>query len=75
MDLTGISLDTASVMAGAVMVVSAYGAIWAINKVIGVFKKQYFVNSPNNEKVINEFLIVLLGCLLMIFLSFLWIPH
>ena len=39
MDLSGISLDTATVLTGAGLVVAAYGAIWAINKVIGVFKK------------------------------------
>ena len=37
--LTGVTLDTATVLTGAGLVVSAYGAIWAINKVIGVFKK------------------------------------
>ena len=39
MDLSQISLDTATVLAAAGLVLAAYGAIWAINKVIGVFKK------------------------------------
>ena len=39
MDFSGISLDTASVLAAAGVVLAAYGAIWAINKVISVFKK------------------------------------
>ena len=39
MDLTGITLDTTTVLAAAGLVLAAYGAIWAINKVIGVFKK------------------------------------
>lgn len=37
--LTGITLDTATVLAGAALVVAAYGALWAINKVIAIFKK------------------------------------
>lgn len=37
--LTGITLDTATVLAGAAIVLAGYGALWAINKVIGVFKK------------------------------------
>ena len=35
----GITQDTATVTAGAALVVAAYGALWAINKVIAVFKK------------------------------------
>jgi hypothetical protein len=37
--LTGITLDTTTVLAGAALVVAAYGALWAINKVISIFKK------------------------------------
>lgn len=37
--LDGITLDTATVLAGAALVVAAYGALWAINKVISIFKK------------------------------------
>jgi hypothetical protein len=39
MDLSAITLDTATVLTAAGLVVAAYGAIWAINKVIGIFKK------------------------------------
>jgi len=37
--LTGITLDTTTVLSGAALVVAAYGALWAINKVIAIFKK------------------------------------
>lgn len=37
--LEGITLDTTTVLAGAGLVVAAYGALWAINKVIAIFKK------------------------------------
>lgn len=37
--LTGITLDTVTVLAGASLVVAAYGTLWAVNKVIGIFKK------------------------------------
>lgn len=37
--LSGITLDTATVLAGAALVVAAYGGLWAINKVIAIFKK------------------------------------
>lgn len=39
MDFSGIKLDTASVLGAAALVIAAYGAIWAVNKVISVFKK------------------------------------
>lgn len=39
MNFTDITLDTTSVLAAAGIVIAAYGAIWAINKVIGIFKK------------------------------------
>jgi len=39
MDFTGITLDTASCLAGAMLVIGGYAAIWAITKVIGIFKK------------------------------------
>ena len=39
MDTSNLSLDTASVLAVAGVVLAAYGAIWAINKVISVIKK------------------------------------
>jgi len=39
MDFTGITLDTASVLAIALIVVGGYAAIWAVNKVIAVAKK------------------------------------
>ena len=39
MDFSGISLDTASVLAIAMVVVGGYAAIWAVNKVIGITKK------------------------------------
>ncbi len=39
MDFSGITLDTASVLALALIVVGGYAAIWAVNKVIGVAKK------------------------------------
>lgn len=39
MDFTGINLDTASVLALALIVVGGYAAIWAVNKVIAVAKK------------------------------------
>ena len=39
MNFTGITLDTVSVLTAAGLVIAAYGAIWAINKVISVFKK------------------------------------
>ena len=37
--LTGITLDTTTVLAAAALVVAAYGALWAVNKVIAIFKK------------------------------------
>ena len=37
--LTGISLDTVTVLSAGGLVVAAYGAIWAVSKVIGIFKK------------------------------------
>lgn len=39
MTFDDITLDTTSVLAAAGLVIAAYGAIWAINKVIGIFKK------------------------------------
>lgn len=37
--LTGITLDTATVLEAAGLVVAAFAAIWAVNKVIGIFRK------------------------------------
>lgn len=39
MDFSNITLDTASVLKAADLVIAAYGAIWAVSKVIAVFKK------------------------------------
>lgn len=39
MDFSTISLDTASCLAAALLVIGGYGAIWAVQKVIGIFKK------------------------------------
>lgn len=39
MDFTGITLDTASILAAALLVIGGYGAIWAVSKVIGIFRK------------------------------------
>lgn len=39
MDFTGITLDTASCLAAALLVVSGYAAIWAVSKVVGIFRK------------------------------------
>lgn len=39
MNFDTITLDTASVLALAVIVVGGYAAIWAVNKVIAVAKK------------------------------------
>lgn len=37
--LTDITLDTVTVLSAGGLVVAAYGAIWAVAKVIGIFKK------------------------------------
>ena len=39
MDFSSITLDTASVLSLALVVVGGYAAIWAVNKVISVMKK------------------------------------
>jgi hypothetical protein len=39
MDFTGITLDTASVLSAAGLVIAAYGAVWAVKMVIATFKK------------------------------------
>ena len=39
MDFSDITLDTTSVLGAAALVIAAYGAIWAVSKVISVFKK------------------------------------
>jgi len=42
MDSTSIglvTLDTTTALAAALLVVTAYAALWAINKVIGIVKK------------------------------------
>lgn len=38
MDLTGITLDTATILAMGVIVVTAYAGIWAVRKVISLAK-------------------------------------
>lgn len=38
-DLTGISVSTAAPIAAALVVIAAYAGLWAINKVIGIFRK------------------------------------
>lgn len=37
--LEGITLDTTTCLAAGGLVIAAYGAIWAINKVIGIFRR------------------------------------
>jgi len=37
--LAAVSLDTETALAAALLVVTAYAALWAINKVIGIVKK------------------------------------
>lgn len=39
MDFATIDLDTASVLAAAMLVIGGYAAIWAVQKVISVIKK------------------------------------
>ncbi len=39
MDFSTITLDTASCLAAALLVVGGYAAIWAVSKVVGIFKK------------------------------------
>jgi hypothetical protein len=39
MDFTGITLDSASYLAGALIVVGAYAAIWGAKRVIGLFTR------------------------------------
>ncbi len=39
MDFTGLTLDTASCLAAALLVVGGYASIWAIQKVILIFRK------------------------------------
>lgn len=39
MDLTGVTLDTASYLAGAVIIVGALGAIWGAKRVISLFNR------------------------------------
>ena len=38
MDFSGITLDTASVLAMGMIVITAYASIWAVNKVIALVK-------------------------------------
>ena len=39
MDFTGVTVDSASALAAAMIVVGGYAAVWGIKLVIGVFKK------------------------------------
>ena len=40
MDLTGVTLDTANVAAGGLVVVTALVAIWAIKATIAIFRQR-----------------------------------
>jgi len=38
-DLSAITVSTAAPIAAALIVITAYAGLWAVNKVIGLFKK------------------------------------